>query len=213
LFRFSERPGERPVDVEDPRLDCAILRPMESDGDHFLAYYLTKDDESAIEFKRSRFELAPYEAPENQNPTSFHFVRDFETVKVEQEVPNEFLLVLDSGEAEDIEGVLGGSVREGKRRGKGAYYKNIERKMILKKKRVNAHEAYQDKWEIIKVTHLPMSKEEEEEREEALAEVMDPMFLLRAGAGEADADADAEAESVNGGPMSVDGHGVAVDVM
>ena len=77
LFRFSERPGEKPIDVsrgclfstimflmlsiqvEDPRLDCAILRPMESDGDHFLAYHLTKDDESAIEFKERRRHGAP----------------------------------------------------------------------------------------------------------------------------------------------------------
>lgn len=27
---------------------------MESDGDHFLAYYLTKEDETAVEFKTSR---------------------------------------------------------------------------------------------------------------------------------------------------------------
>lgn len=59
--------------------------------------------------------------------TPFQFVRDYETVKVEQEVPNEFLLVMDSGLDED------GT----QRRAKGAYYKNIERKMLLKKKRVN----------------------------------------------------------------------------
>jgi hypothetical protein len=40
--------------LDDPRLDCAIMRPMESDGDHFLTYYLTKDDESAEQFKESR---------------------------------------------------------------------------------------------------------------------------------------------------------------
>ena len=62
-------------------------------------------------------------------PTLFHFVRDYETVKVEQEVPNEFLLVLDEGGDEvDAKGVP---------RPKGAYYKNIERKMLLKKKRLN----------------------------------------------------------------------------
>jgi RNA polymerase II-associated factor 1 len=44
---------------------------MESDGDHFLAYYLTKDDESAVEFKKVRFELAPYEALESQNVSPF----------------------------------------------------------------------------------------------------------------------------------------------
>lgn len=52
--------------------------------------------------------------------TPFHFVRDYETVKVEQEVPNEFLLLFDD-EAQPPT----------------ANYKNIERKIILKKKRVN----------------------------------------------------------------------------
>lgn len=120
LFRFSERPGERPVDTEDPRLDCAILRPMESDGDHFLAYYLTREDADALEFKEER--LIPKKGEENRT-TAFHFVRDYETVKIEQEVPNEFLLVLDNGDTGE--------------RGPGAYYKNIERKMTLKKKRMN----------------------------------------------------------------------------
>ena len=62
-------------------------------------------------------------------PTMFHFVRDYETVKVEQEVPNEFVLVLDEG--------LGEYDTKSVPRLKGAYYKNIERKMLLKKKRVN----------------------------------------------------------------------------
>ena len=52
-----------PCQRDDPRLDCAILRPMESDGDHFLAYYLTKDDETAIQFKEERLARSPY-APE-----------------------------------------------------------------------------------------------------------------------------------------------------
>ena len=30
------------------------MRPMESDGDHFLSYYLTKDDDAAEQFKDSR---------------------------------------------------------------------------------------------------------------------------------------------------------------
>ncbi|KAF8268689.1 hypothetical protein EI94DRAFT_1800110 [Lactarius quietus] len=33
LFRFNERPGERWPELDDPRLDCTIMRPMESDGD------------------------------------------------------------------------------------------------------------------------------------------------------------------------------------
>jgi RNA polymerase II-associated factor 1 len=65
--------------------------------------------------------------------TTFHFVRDYETVKVEQEVPNEFLLVLYEGDSEDSPD----ADNKKPRKERGAYYKNIERKMHLKKKRVN----------------------------------------------------------------------------
>lgn len=65
-------------------------------------------------------------------------MRDYETVKVEQEVPNEFLLVLSEGDPpvaiEDLD-----LEQKQTRREKGAYYKNIERKMHLKKKRVNVN--------------------------------------------------------------------------
>ncbi|KAI0832072.1 RNA polymerase II-associated [Trametes gibbosa] len=186
LFRFSERPGDRPLDVDDPRLDCAVLRPMEADGDHFLAYYLTKEDEDAVEFKRNRLARSPDDPPEDE-PTNFHFVRDYETVKVEQEVPNEFLLVLDDGTAD--EDALDDK-KAAQPRPKGAYYKNIERKMLLKRKRVNTYEAYGDKWDVVKLTHTPMSAEEAQEREDALSEVVDPLFPLARG----DADADAEGE-------------------
>ncbi|KAG0699894.1 RNA polymerase II-associated [Suillus ampliporus] len=176
LFRFSERPGERPVDTEDPRLDCAILRPMESDGDHFLAYYLTKEDAEALEFKEER--LAPKRSEDNK-ATAFHFVRDYETVKIEQEVPNEFLLVLDNGDTGE--------------RGPGAYYKNIERKMTLKKKRMNASDTYADKWQVVHISHVAMSSEEIEERNETLAEVVDPLYLFsRDAEGEVDADGEVD---------------------
>ena len=121
------------------------MRPMESDGDHFLSYYLTQKDEDAIQFKESRVEHMQQTLAENldeaelEQPvgtqtlsteselsdripkvTPFHFVRDYETVKVEQEVPNEFLLLFDDEAQRPT-----------------ANYKNIERKIILKKKRVN----------------------------------------------------------------------------
>ncbi|KAH9893329.1 RNA polymerase II-associated [Cubamyces lactineus] len=194
LFRFSERPGDRPPDVEDPRLDCAVLRPMEADGDHFLAYYLTKEDEDAIEFKANRLARSPDDPPEDE-PTLFHFVRDYETVKVEQEIPNEFLLVLDDGTSNDDD------ADSKKSRPKGAYYKNIERKMLLKKKRVNTYESYGDKWDVVRLTHTPMSAEEAQEREEALAEVVDPLFPLARG--DADADAEGEVDEAHG----LNGHG------
>ncbi|KIM53429.1 hypothetical protein SCLCIDRAFT_1222827 [Scleroderma citrinum Foug A] len=181
LFRFSERPGERAADLEDPRLDCAILRPMESDGDHFLAYYLTEDDEPALAFKANRFETDLSEQKESKQTTFVH-LRDYETVKIEQEVPNEFLLVLDDGDTRS------NVTDSGIERTKAAYYKNIERKMTLKKRRTNNQEAYVDKWQVVHISHLPMSKEELDERDELMAEVLDPMYLR------ADADADGEGD-------------------
>ncbi|KAJ7252501.1 RNA polymerase II-associated protein [Mycena rebaudengoi] len=181
LFRFSERPGERAVEVDDPRLDCAILRPMKAEHDSFLAYYLTEDDESAMKFKETRFALAPYEVPSEREETIFRFVRDYETVKVEQEVPNEFMLVLEDG-TETVP--------------KGAYYKGIERKMLLKKKRGNVQlDGYVDKWEIIRMTHVEMGEEEEAERNDLLAEVDNPRFLHE----DVDADGDVELEDVGAG--------------
>ena len=58
-------------------------------------------------------------------------------VKVEQEVSNELLLVLDDGSRDVKELVPESEVMPSQPRAKGAYYKNIERKMLLKKKRVN----------------------------------------------------------------------------
>ncbi|KAJ7140238.1 RNA polymerase II-associated protein [Mycena crocata] len=184
LFRFSERPGERGIDVNDPRLDCAILRPMKTEHDSFLAYYLTADDDSAKKFKDTRLALAPYEVPSEREETIFHFVRDYETVKVEQEVPNEFMLVIEDGSEADA----------AIPRPKGAYYKNIERKMLLKKKRVNAYDdsEYNDKWEIIRMTHVEMGEEEEAERNDLIAEVDNPRYLRE----DVDADGDVELEDV-----------------
>ena len=56
---------------------------------------------------------------------------------MEQDVPNEFLLVLDDGDTEPKEEDVFEDVKPLKPRAKGAYYKNIERKMLLKKKRQN----------------------------------------------------------------------------
>lgn len=67
----------------------------------------------------------------------FQFVRDYEAIKVEQEVPNEFLLVIqDEEEIRSLNDVFSDKVQPPMRE-RGAYYKNIERKMLLKKKRAN----------------------------------------------------------------------------
>ena len=120
-------------------MDCAILRPMEADGDHFLAYYLTQDDESSEKLKaRRRGQLGdPDEDVDDETKTQFHFVRDYETVKIEQDIQNEFLLVLDDGDLPPAH--VAGTVAQ---RPRGAYYKNIERKIVLKKKRVNVRRIF-----------------------------------------------------------------------
>ncbi|CAK5269161.1 unnamed protein product [Mycena citricolor] len=193
LFRFSERPGERPSDVDDPRLDCAILRPMKTEHDSFLAYYLTQDDEMAERLKETRRTHEPYEVPADGQETIFSFVRDYETVKVEQEVPNEFLLVLEDGGENDISDGISANHRQ-----PGAYFKGIERKMVLKKKRVNPYDSYADKWEVIRMTHVAMGEDEVGERQDLLAEVQEPEYFLRqlanAGKEEMDMDGDAEGE-------------------
>jgi RNA polymerase II-associated factor 1 len=123
-----------------------------------------------------------------QTPTTFHFVRDYEVVKVEQDVPNEFVIMIDDGAAaEDLYGEA-----TAPRRRRGAYYKGLERKMQLKKKR--GQEAYADKWDVVHVQHAPMSAEEADERAETRAEVVDPLYLTRLAAG-ADRDADGEADA------------------
>jgi hypothetical protein len=47
---------------------------MESDGDHFLTYYLTKDDNAALNFKQTRSQYAPYEAPVNPEARSKYYI-------------------------------------------------------------------------------------------------------------------------------------------
>ena len=64
--------------VEDPRLDCAILRPMKTEHDSFLAFYLTEDDEQALKFKETRFDLSPYEVPENEEVSTMFYYTHLE---------------------------------------------------------------------------------------------------------------------------------------
>jgi RNA polymerase II-associated factor 1 len=54
--------------------------------------------------------------------------------------------------------------------------------------------AYTDKWDVINLSHALLSSEEADEREEALAEVMDPMFLFSRAEAEAEAEGEGDAE-------------------
>ncbi|KAG8950175.1 hypothetical protein FRC03_012955 [Tulasnella sp. 419] len=203
IFRFAERPGERSLDRPDPRLDCAIFRPMMAEGDHFLAYYLTKDDEDTEAYKQMRTE----DLDSADKNIDFHWIRDYETAKVEQEVPNEFLLVLDNGPDDDADDVFGGPIRKTTHDVKGAYYSTIGRKIMLKKKRQNKYDAtYENKWDVIQLSLAPFSAEEQEERDETLAEVVDPQWSFRV-AEEADAEGEVDAEEIGAGRTNgVNGH-------
>lgn len=72
------------------------------------------------------------EASEMGERAAFHFVRDYETVKIDMDVPNEFLLALDDGQQVGSGSGRGDRLSEGT---KGAFYKNIERKYVLKKRK------------------------------------------------------------------------------
>ena len=48
---------------------------------------------------------------------------------------------------------------------------------------------------MVRLTHVPMSREEEQEREEALAEVVDPLYPLSRADADADADTETEADA------------------
>ena len=50
---------------EDPRLACAVLRPMKSEVDTFLSYYLTESDDAALSFIDARISVPSYEVPPN----------------------------------------------------------------------------------------------------------------------------------------------------
>ena len=54
ILRFAERPGERPIEQEDPRLTSGILRPMKTEDEQFLAYFLPRSDEDAAEYMETR---------------------------------------------------------------------------------------------------------------------------------------------------------------
>ncbi|KAH8832915.1 RNA polymerase II-associated [Flagelloscypha sp. PMI_526] len=88
LVRFSERPGERSED--DPRLDSALLRPLKTEHETFLSYYLPEDDESADRLKSARASVQPYEAASEQ--IILKFVRDYEPINIESEVKKEIIL-------------------------------------------------------------------------------------------------------------------------
>ena len=127
-------------------METAIIRPViGEDGESYLSYYLTAEDAESELYKSHRditYEQSARQRAEGKDPKDdeaptapqkvpFHFVRDYETVKIDMDVPNEFLLMLNGGEA-DASGVRGDGVSDTP---KGAFYKNIERKYVLRKKK------------------------------------------------------------------------------
>ena len=134
------------IQVPDPRLETAIIRPVVGeDGESYLSYYLTAEDAESEEYKSHRdaaYERSARQRTKGKNSedeesiseqkVKFHFVRDYETVKIDMEVPNEFLLMLNSGERADLSNVSGDEISGAI---KGAFYKNIERKYVLRKKK------------------------------------------------------------------------------
>ncbi|KAF8315308.1 hypothetical protein DL93DRAFT_2079008 [Clavulina sp. PMI_390] len=206
LVRFSERPGDRPLEEEDPRLETAVIRPVVDEHDEtYLSYYLTPEDGPSIAYRASRqdawaitsrrrandnplltVEPTPEEvAAEMGERTAFNFVRDYEMAKIDGEVINEYVLSLNDGKSGEVG--LDGT--------KGAFYKDIGRKYVVRKKKRAARgtEETTERWDIIHVTHEPLSDPLWHQREEATAEVNDPDYLAKAAAA-AEADGEMEAD-------------------
>ena len=77
ILRFAERPGERSIEQEDPRLTSGILRPMKTEDEQFLAYFLPRSDEDAAEYmERREIELQTgrmYDGNHARNPRLYHY--------------------------------------------------------------------------------------------------------------------------------------------
>ncbi|KAB5595766.1 MRNA export factor mex67 [Ceratobasidium theobromae] len=202
-IRFIERPGERPLDVPDPRLDCGILRPQQTEDDeHFISFYLPTEDAEAEAFKDRR--RTPTSTLTNET-TEFEFQRDYESAKIENDITNEFLVVIDDGPIVNpdgtpvLDGHAGASNGMGEThepRKKGAYYKAVERKIVLKKKPVIKGQEidYTDKWDLIKLFHIRIAAEDREERNELQAEVTDPQWTFSRLDAQGEADEEMAAE-------------------
>lgn len=128
------------------------MRPQQTEDDeHFISFYLPPEDEAAEAFKARR--RTPASALTNET-TDFEFQRDYESAKIENDIANEYLVVLDEGPGLNADGtpVLSGhtgesngvngtaGTHEGRRQ--GAYYKGVERKIVLKKKPVIVSEDF-----------------------------------------------------------------------
>jgi RNA polymerase II-associated factor 1 len=73
--------------------------------------------------------------------------------------------------------------------------------MSLTLRRLQIHEIYDQKWEVINITHGPMDPKEKMDRAEALAEVLDPDYYLLVR--DADGEPEDEADGMDNGSGSL----------
>lgn len=177
IFRFPERPGERPLVQEDPRLDCAVIRPVVlDDGETFIAYYLPRDDASAAELKQRRDFALEMNLSADDKPVAFDLVRNYES-KVLPGEGTELVLFFDNGDLPaHVDAV--GTTREPESRQKGVYYKLVDTRRALKRKRVDPNEPtdYSTKTDVINLSYRAMDEGELKEREAELEELINPFY-------------------------------------
>ncbi|KAG8802358.1 hypothetical protein FRC17_006429 [Serendipita sp. 399] len=177
VFRFPERPGDRNTTRDDPRLDSAILRPVVTeDGENFIAYYLARSEEAAVEMKRKRNFALEMNLPTEDDPVPFDLVRDYETKQGGNE-GSELALLFDNGYLPPHVDAVGSS-KQGDQRPKGVYYKNVSRRHTLKKRRVDPNDPgdYSTKADTINLTYRAMDEAERIERENDMEEVTNPFY-------------------------------------
>ncbi|KIM33964.1 hypothetical protein M408DRAFT_5373 [Serendipita vermifera MAFF 305830] len=178
IFRFPERPGERPLHQEDPRLDSALLRPVRlDDGENFIAYYLAREDKQAIELKEQRNVSLELNVATDAMRVPYDLIRDYETKPSGSEQTNDLVILFDHGDLPAHTDAVGSS-REYSQRPKGVYYKAISRRHVLKRRRVDPNEPtdYHTKTDVINLAYRAMDETESAERDNDLEELMNPNY-------------------------------------
>ncbi|PVG01919.1 Paf1-domain-containing protein, partial [Serendipita vermifera] len=176
IFRFPERPGERPLDQQDPRLESALLRPVRlDDGENFIAYYLVRDDSHAVTLKTQRSLALEMNIATEDPPIPFDLIRDYEIKVSSNDQSSDLVLFFDDGTLPPHVDAIG-STREYETRAKGVYYKSISRRHNLKRRRPNEPTEYSTKTDVINLSYRAMDESERVERYNELEEILNPLY-------------------------------------
>ena len=141
IMRFADDPSDKPIPV-DKRVENAIIRPLENDGEQWLQYFLPEDDD---QYQLLKSKMESNELPqdvENQERAMFNFIREYNLAN-KQDDCNDVLLVFDDGRSQPPKSSqVEQSLASARPRGKGVYYKPMPTRMTVKKRRPRVGDSY-----------------------------------------------------------------------